>query len=58
MKLRLEMHGAPLALEVTKGKTFVNGILLFGRPKTGKTTLAHAMAKDCGYNLYDVSPAQ
>ena len=36
----------------------VPGALLYGPPGTGKTFLAKSLARDCGYNMLEVSPAQ
>ena len=35
-----------------------NGLLFYGRPGTGKTILALAMAREFNYTVYEVSPAE
>ncbi|KAL8794928.1 MAG: hypothetical protein Q9195_002510 [Heterodermia aff. obscurata] len=54
LKLKLAEYLDP----VVEASEMANGILLFGRPGTGKTTLVHAMASEFDYTLFDMAPAK
>lgn len=36
--------------------TLIRSLMLYGAPKTGKTSMCHAIAYAAGANLFDLSP--